>query len=325
MMTRLAPPFRCAAAFSRTVNRPVDSITTSTPLSPHGISAGSRSSSFLTSRPSIEKPLSLCLTSFASVRPTESCLSRNAIVCGVAEGVVDRHELDVRLLAAGEDRPGERSADATESVDADTYCHASVSSLTRGATTAEPKAPSPVVARSCPIPSGSGDRRRHRLGAEGDDRRPIDGEPVIGVVQELVDPAAVLVHRREVVGSVVARRLVFHGQVRDLDDPARAPCDRGPDLGYAEHGDDARVERSRREHDLVGAGDRLERVGAGGRVGGLEPHLADAGELPRPCDRDLAGHFARHRRGRSSTPARAWPGAPGRPRRAGGRPRRARR
>ena len=33
---------RCPAAFSRAVNRPVDSITTSTPLSPHGISAGLR-------------------------------------------------------------------------------------------------------------------------------------------------------------------------------------------------------------------------------------------------------------------------------------------
>ena len=40
MMTRLAPPSRCAAAFSRAVNSPVDSITTSTPWSPHGISAG---------------------------------------------------------------------------------------------------------------------------------------------------------------------------------------------------------------------------------------------------------------------------------------------
>ena len=41
MTTRLAPPFEVRGrAFSRAVNSPVDSITMSTPLSPHGISAG---------------------------------------------------------------------------------------------------------------------------------------------------------------------------------------------------------------------------------------------------------------------------------------------
>ncbi len=86
MMTRLAPPFRWAAAFSRDVNRPVDSMTMSTPLSAHGISDGSRSASFLTSRPSIEKPLSLCSMSFARVRPTESCFNKKAIVSASPKG-----------------------------------------------------------------------------------------------------------------------------------------------------------------------------------------------------------------------------------------------
>ena len=45
------------------------------------------------------------------------------MVCRVAERVVDRDQLDLRLLAPGEDRPGERPADAAESVDADPYCH----------------------------------------------------------------------------------------------------------------------------------------------------------------------------------------------------------
>ena len=58
----------------------------STPLSPHGISAGSRSSSFLTSRPSIENELPSTLISLAIVPPTESCLSRNAIVCASPNG-----------------------------------------------------------------------------------------------------------------------------------------------------------------------------------------------------------------------------------------------
>src|SRR6476469_9188833 len=42
-MTRGAPPARWAEAFSLEVNTPVDSTTTSTPRSPHGSDAGSRS------------------------------------------------------------------------------------------------------------------------------------------------------------------------------------------------------------------------------------------------------------------------------------------
>ena len=40
MTTFLAPPARCLAALSRSVKKPVDSITTSTPSSPHGSAAG---------------------------------------------------------------------------------------------------------------------------------------------------------------------------------------------------------------------------------------------------------------------------------------------
>jgi hypothetical protein len=86
MMTRLAPPFRCSAALSRAVKSPVDSMTTSTLLSPHGISPGSRDSSFLISRPSTENPPSVSFTSFAIVPPTESCFRRNAIVCASPKG-----------------------------------------------------------------------------------------------------------------------------------------------------------------------------------------------------------------------------------------------
>ena len=42
MITFLAPPARCAPAFSLLVKRPVHSITTSTPSSPQGSFAGSR-------------------------------------------------------------------------------------------------------------------------------------------------------------------------------------------------------------------------------------------------------------------------------------------
>ena len=80
MMTRLAPPARWPAALSRAVKMPVDSMTTSTPCSPQGISAGSRDSSLRTSLPSTEKPPSDTLTSFFSTPPTESCLRRKAMV-----------------------------------------------------------------------------------------------------------------------------------------------------------------------------------------------------------------------------------------------------
>ena len=80
MITRPTLPPRCPAAFSRAVNRPVDSITTSTSWSVHGISAGSMTSSLRISRPSIEMPSSVPWMSLGRVPPTESCLSRNATV-----------------------------------------------------------------------------------------------------------------------------------------------------------------------------------------------------------------------------------------------------
>ena len=80
MMTFLAPPSRCRAALSLEVKIPVDSITTSTPRSPHGRSAGLRSERTLIFWPSTDIPSRVALT-LASRRPcTESLASRNAIV-----------------------------------------------------------------------------------------------------------------------------------------------------------------------------------------------------------------------------------------------------
>src|SRR5215212_6948993 len=80
MITFCAPAARCLAASSRLVKKPVDSITTSAPRSPHGRSAGSRSESTLTSRPStvIDPPDSA--TSPGNGPYTESYLSRCASV-----------------------------------------------------------------------------------------------------------------------------------------------------------------------------------------------------------------------------------------------------
>ena len=47
MITFFAPASRCLAASSRLVKKPVDSITTSAPTSPHGSAAGSRSANTL--------------------------------------------------------------------------------------------------------------------------------------------------------------------------------------------------------------------------------------------------------------------------------------
>ena len=52
MMTFLAPASRWSVALSRAVKKPVLSTTTSTPRSPQGRLAGSRSARTLTSRPS---------------------------------------------------------------------------------------------------------------------------------------------------------------------------------------------------------------------------------------------------------------------------------
>ncbi len=62
MTTFLAPASRCLEAFSRSVNSPVDSITTSAPSSPQGSAAGSRSASTRISLPSTEKPESVAST-----------------------------------------------------------------------------------------------------------------------------------------------------------------------------------------------------------------------------------------------------------------------
>src|SRR5215203_3194801 len=80
MITFSAPASRCLAASARAVKKPVDSITTSTPRSPQGRAAGSRSERTLTSSP----PAMIVLPSTSTPpgkRPRiESYLSRWAIV-----------------------------------------------------------------------------------------------------------------------------------------------------------------------------------------------------------------------------------------------------
>src|SRR5215213_7861435 len=82
MMTFFAPAARCFAASSRFVKRPVDSITTSAPASPHGSAPGSRSANTFSSSPS-----TIRLSSVYSISPwngprIESYLRRWASVFG---------------------------------------------------------------------------------------------------------------------------------------------------------------------------------------------------------------------------------------------------
>ena len=63
MMTFLAPAWMCAAAFSASVNRPVDSSTMSTPRSPQGRVAGSLTCRTFTVLPSMTIASSVWLTS----------------------------------------------------------------------------------------------------------------------------------------------------------------------------------------------------------------------------------------------------------------------
>src|SRR3954447_2786481 len=80
MITFCAPALRCLAASSRFVKKPVDSITTSAPRSPHGSAAGSRSESTLISRPSTDSEPSRSSTSPGNGPYTESYFRRCASV-----------------------------------------------------------------------------------------------------------------------------------------------------------------------------------------------------------------------------------------------------
>src|SRR6476659_4547772 len=80
MITFFAPASRCFCAEARSVKKPVDSITTSTPRSPHGRFAGSRSASPFSSFPStVSEPASASTVPW-NLPSTESWRSRCAIV-----------------------------------------------------------------------------------------------------------------------------------------------------------------------------------------------------------------------------------------------------
>jgi hypothetical protein len=97
MMTFLAPPAStCLRASAALVKNPVDSMTTSTPRSPHGRAAGSRS---------------------VLLEDAQDAVVLEQVGEDLVAGeVVHRHDLDV--LAAGGGGPPEVATDAAEAVDA---------------------------------------------------------------------------------------------------------------------------------------------------------------------------------------------------------------
>ena len=82
MMTRGAPASTWAAALSRSVKMPVDSITTSTPRSPHGRALGSRSDRTLNESAPTEMPSPVTLTSSCSTPWVLSYFRRWALISG---------------------------------------------------------------------------------------------------------------------------------------------------------------------------------------------------------------------------------------------------
>ena len=122
MTTFFAPASRCFCAPARSVKKPVDSSTTSTPRSPHGSAAGSRSESMRTSSPAARSDPSASSTSPWNGPSFESYLQEVGHRLRVAE-VVQRDDLEVgpeRVLRAEEVPP-----DAAESVDARRECPSS--------------------------------------------------------------------------------------------------------------------------------------------------------------------------------------------------------
>src|SRR2546430_7340702 len=231
MITRSAPPRRCPAAASRAVNTPVDSMTTSMPWSPQGISAGSRSSSFLISLPSTENPPSLTLTSLRSVPPTESCFSRKAIVSLSPNGSLTATSSTPALSPrSSRARWKERPIRPYPLIPTRTVIRCASVLSTRspcshaaGGLQQSPQR-SRQSARIVHQPVGPGHFGGDGLDTPVPDDGVIGGEGTVTLIQESVDPGAVLLEGQQMVGGVEPGRLRLLGsQGRDLQHPPRRP------------------------------------------------------------------------------------------------------
>ena len=174
MTTRFAPPVRCPAALSRLVKSPVDSITTSTPWSLHGISPGSMTSSFATSH-------RRCRSRSRSPSPRrQACRPRSRASGGTPSSPRhpsgrSRRRARRPPTASRQQRAGERAADATEAVDAHTNRHTSLLSLShRIKQIAERLRQSRGIV---PVRRGCGDLGAHRPHTARPHRVVVDARP----------------------------------------------------------------------------------------------------------------------------------------------------
>ena len=116
MMTFFAPAARCFAAPSRSVKRPVDSNTTSTPRSFHGSCAGSLTDSTLNSSPSTEmlSPLRLDVARAGCRAPSRTSAGARACRRSVRSLTATKS-----MFAVAQRRAHDVAADAAEPVDPD--------------------------------------------------------------------------------------------------------------------------------------------------------------------------------------------------------------
>ena len=128
MMTFLAPPAMCFSASAFLVKMPVDSMTMSTPSSPHGMSAGLRSDEHLDG-------VAVDGDRVGGVGHLGLEAAQDGVVLQQVGGgrgvtqVVDSHDLDVRTLL--QQRAEVVTTDAAKAVDAYADRHEPISSLVR--------------------------------------------------------------------------------------------------------------------------------------------------------------------------------------------------
>ena len=120
--TLRAPALRWSAAFSRAVNRPVDSITTSTLSSFHGSLAGSRSAIHAEGVAVEHDLIALGLDLMLERAVYRVMLEQMGERRGVGD-VVDRDDLDLFLV---QHRPKSHPADSAETVDSDPDRHSAI-------------------------------------------------------------------------------------------------------------------------------------------------------------------------------------------------------
>ena len=119
IITFLAPPLSmCARALAASVNRPVDSTTTSTPRSRHGSFPGSRSASTLYAF-AVDIHGAVARADVAVVRSVVAVVLEEVRALCRAGQIVDGRDLDLRMTL--HERLGKVAADPAKAVNSDAH------------------------------------------------------------------------------------------------------------------------------------------------------------------------------------------------------------